>query len=77
MCMDAQVPCSPWKDENGLSLRHRRSEFCDKNAKFRAFECLIYMAGGRGFEPLLAESESNNIVLSIGFNLFHNIPPRT
>ena len=58
MCMDAQVPCSPWKDENGLSLRHRRSEFCDKNAKFRAFECLIYMAGGRGFEPLLAESES-------------------
>ena len=19
MCMDAQVPCSPWKDENGLS----------------------------------------------------------
>ncbi len=74
MCMDAQVPCSPWKDENGLSLRHRRSEFCDKNAKFRAFECLIYMAGGRGFEPLLAESESKSSLISYSIMLFHSVP---
>ena len=34
---------------------------------------LFKLAGGRGFEPLLTESESVSIAISIGFTIFYSV----